>query len=97
MKATYNRAVLSARGIIQQTAKINGVSYEEVYEGFQNTIANGLASTNPTSIEFWRNVTRQAGKEVPTPEDLLIHITAMSPQMKEAGFQKLGFTGSLFH
>lgn len=97
MKATYNRAVLSARGIIKQTAKNNGVSYEEVYDGIQNTIANGLASINPTSIEFWRNVKRQAGKEVPSPEDLLIHITAMSHEMKEAGFQNLGFTGSLFH
>ena len=96
MKATYNRAMLEARGIMQQTARENGVTYGEVYEGFQNTIRHGLASTDPQAVQFWKDVKRQAKKEVPAPEDLLAYISAMS--RGSSGHRRaMKYAGPVFH
>lgn len=97
MKATYNKAVLAARNIMHETARADGVSYEEVYEGFQNVILHGLASTEPDTMRFWSEVKLRAKKEVPTPEDVLIHISCISNRESNSSYPPIRLARSLLH
>lgn len=97
MRANFNKAVMAARSILRQTARKEGVSYEEVYEGFQDAIRYGLESTEPQTVQFWRDVKRQAKKEVPTPEDVLIYVSELSQSMPESGCVPANIVGRVLH
>ena len=97
MKATYNKAVMAARGILQQAASKNGVSYEEVYEGFQNSIRYALVSIEPETVQFWNDVKRHANKEVPSPEDVLVYISEMSKRIPETRHRNQRQLKRVFH
>lgn len=97
VKAAYDKAVLAARDILRQIARQNSVSYEEVYEGFEDAIRHGLASTEPQAIQFWDAVKKQARKEVPTPEDVLVYIFAVSSDIAGNRHPGIDFVKYTFH
>lgn len=75
MKCKYNKLALQARGVIQQTAKKNGVSYDEIYRDMQDAITHALNSTDPSALSFWHTVQQVTKGEMPTPEDVILFVS----------------------
>ena len=75
MKCKYNKLALQTRGVIKQTAKNNGVSYDEIYRDMQEAITHALNSTDPSALSFWHEVQQVTKREIPTPEDVIIFVS----------------------
>ncbi|MDE6746062.1 MAG: hypothetical protein K2J72_05420 [Oscillospiraceae bacterium] len=60
---------MKAKNAISKVAQDNGISVEEVRAEIQKTIDEGMKSTSPQAVEFWKKVPRKGEK--PTPEEFI--------------------------
>lgn len=64
---------MKARNAISRIAAENGVSAAEVRKEIQKAIDEGMKSSDPKAIEFWRNFPTKNKK--PTPEEVIEYIS----------------------
>lgn len=62
---------MKSRKAIGRVAAENGVTVKEVREEIQKAIEEGMKSSDPQAIEFWKNYPKKGEK--PTPEELRIY------------------------
>lgn len=74
-KKAKKRKLSVAENAIRKIAIREGVTIEYVRKQMQIAMINGLCSSDPEVKAFWDSIPR--GKEVPTPEELIIYVSKM--------------------
>ena len=69
-----------AENAIRKIALRDGVTVEYVRKQMQIAMINGLCSSNEEVKAFWDSITRE--NDVPTPEELIVHISEMAKRKK---------------
>lgn len=67
---------MKSRKAIGRVAAENGVTVKEVREEIQKAIEEGMKSSDPQAIEFWKNCPKKGEK--PTPEELIEYISKIA-------------------
>jgi hypothetical protein len=72
---SYKKAELSAKKSLEDVARKNGVSVDEVKSEIELAIAIARENSDPKVQAFWNSVPSKG--KVPTPEEVIAYIAEM--------------------
>lgn len=64
-----------ARKAMERIAQENGISIFEVRREIEKAIEEGMKSTDPNAVQFWKNVLHEGA--TPTPEEVMVYLAHM--------------------